>query len=90
MAEPDDEISEAETLDRARLISKTHLWELAINGVTVVLSIASTGVPLYVVYDDVCIGGKTYYDFGGNIIFWSRIGGSEYRNSSCGWWSWEI
>jgi len=50
MAEPDDEISEAETLDRARLISKTHLWELAINGVTVVLSIASTGVPLYVVY----------------------------------------
>lgn len=50
MAGTDDEISGAETLDRARLISKTHLWELAIIGITVVLSIASLGIPLNVVY----------------------------------------
>jgi hypothetical protein len=50
MAKTDDAISGADTFERAKLISRTHLWELVIIGVTIALCVASLGIPLYVVY----------------------------------------
>jgi len=55
-----DEISTADALEEAKLISKTRLLEMAIIGISVAGCIASLSIPLYVVYLMItALAGKT-------------------------------
>lgn len=49
MAADDEQITE-HTVEFARIHGRVHLWEMVISGATSVLTVASFGIPLYLVY----------------------------------------